>query len=104
MDVEGRLITCGGSQAKSTVRGAPEGRGSRSRPAYLTASGRTRPERFTYAQGTGSKSFIRRVVFWARSGLPRRRRTALSGGEGKRTLFITAVSAVWAVELGVEGR
>ena len=26
------------------------------------------------------------------------------GGEGKRTLFITAVSTVWAVELGVEGR
>lgn len=26
------------------------------------------------------------------------------GGAGKRTLFITAVSAVWAVELGVEGR
>ena len=26
------------------------------------------------------------------------------GGAGKRTLFITAVSSVWAVELGVEGR
>ncbi len=26
------------------------------------------------------------------------------GGPGKRTLFITAVSSVWAVELGVEGR
>ena len=26
------------------------------------------------------------------------------GGAGKRTLFITAVSAVWAVELGVVGR
>ena len=26
------------------------------------------------------------------------------GGAEKRTLFITAVSAVWAVEMGVEGR
>ena len=26
------------------------------------------------------------------------------GGAGKRTLFITAVSSVWSVELGVEGR
>ncbi|HUW11504.1 MAG TPA: SMP-30/gluconolactonase/LRE family protein, partial [Anaerolineae bacterium] len=54
--------------------------------------------------GNGVQVFRPDGRLLGRIGTPETAANCTFGGVGKRTLFITAVSAVWAVELGVEGR